>query len=397
MSPYGFFPILVRISDGYASPLADLPESLSKSSEYLLVETIRRVGVSNYSLIARLTGLNPETVRYKVNKQLRKMGLKVQVNVDLARLGFNLNVLQVKARMPTEGKSWIDHASYLTFVSKIMGSDRYVCLYALPYRFKKKYLDELSGLQRTHLIEQYESLEVSWIRYPPLRTEFYDFDNRSWTIDWNKIDMMRTEIGSSSLFPAYQDAKVDSIDITILKSLQDEPTVNPAKIAKRIDANARTVRYHYLEHIVKGKLVLNNNVRWVNPSLDEGKKGEQMQVVFSFRNLNQDEMESVRKLCNKIPFTWLEVGTTARSYFAFMDIPVAYFQETISHIEINIYPVRERFEMMMLDPGKTRTFGIPQQMFDVERGWRLLPFQEELNQPEMVEVLARSPSTEEEL
>ena len=34
-----------------------------RNQDYLLIETIKRVGPSNYSLLARLTGLNPETVR----------------------------------------------------------------------------------------------------------------------------------------------------------------------------------------------------------------------------------------------------------------------------------------------------------------------------------------------
>ena len=58
---------------------------ISRNTEYLLLETIRQVGVSNYSLIARLTGLSAETVRYKVNKQLSKMGLGILINIDYAQ------------------------------------------------------------------------------------------------------------------------------------------------------------------------------------------------------------------------------------------------------------------------------------------------------------------------
>ncbi len=338
------------------------------------METIRQVGVSNYSLIARLTGLNPETVRYKVNKQLRKLGLSIQINIDFARLGFALCALHVKARS-TEGRSWVDNSSYLLFAGKIMGSDRYLCLYALPFRFKKKYLDELSSLQQSHLIEQFESQEVSWLRYPPLRTEFFNFDEGQWVVDWNRIDSIHNEMGATSFFPTYQDAKVDSTDVQILRSLQEDPTVNPAKIAKSLGANARTVRYHYLEHIVKGKFILNNNVRWVEPLL-QGKRAELMQVIFSFRNLNQEEVVEIRKLCNRIPFTWFEAGTTERSYLAFLEIPVTYFHETIRYLEKNTESVRERFEMMILDADKTKSFNVPVEMFDLDRGWRLLPFQE---------------------
>src|SRR3989304_2311049 len=124
-------------------------EEIQKSRiDHLLVETIKQVGVSNYSLIARLTGLNPETVRYKVNRQLTRMGLGISVNVDFEGLGFKRGIFYVKASA-ISGKSWLDHTNYLTFIGKVMGVDRYLCMYAVPYRLKKKYLDSLLYLQQS--------------------------------------------------------------------------------------------------------------------------------------------------------------------------------------------------------------------------------------------------------
>src|SRR5580704_16567737 len=69
---------------------------LRRNQDYLLIDTIKRVGVSNYSLLARLTGLNPETIRYKVNRHLVKMGLGVFVNVNFADLGLAISLLTLK-------------------------------------------------------------------------------------------------------------------------------------------------------------------------------------------------------------------------------------------------------------------------------------------------------------
>src|SRR5438445_13750515 len=59
-----------------------------RNQDYVLLETIKQVGASNYSLIARLTGLNPETVRYKVSKQLAKLGLDLSINVNYSKQAF---------------------------------------------------------------------------------------------------------------------------------------------------------------------------------------------------------------------------------------------------------------------------------------------------------------------
>ena len=366
----------------YASPVSSSePPSeengeggaVSRSAEYLLVETIRRVGVSNYSLIARLTGLNSETVRYKVNRQLARMGLGIKVNLDYSNLGFSMGFLDVRARYHPN-RSWVDYCSYVTFVGKVMGSDRYLCLYALPHRFKKKYVDELAGLQTSGLIDHFDSSDVAWARNPPFRSELFDFERSQWNIDWGRLDGVQKETGLTTIFPCRDDAKVDSIDVKIILSLQEDPTVNPAKIAKQLGANPRTIRYHYLEHVVKGKLILGNNVRWASPLLEE-QQGNLMKVALSFRELLPEESTQVQKICNRIPFTWLELKLANGGYVALLEIPVRHFQETVQYVETRIEALQKKSEFIILDSMKTQMLNIPYEMFDHERGWRLMPFQ----------------------
>ncbi|MGI0091231.1 MAG: winged helix-turn-helix transcriptional regulator [Nitrososphaerales archaeon] len=345
---------------------------MSRNTEYLLIETIRQVGVSNYSLIARLTGLSAETVRYKVNKQLGKMGLGILVNIDYSQLGFTMGLLVVKPN-PNANKTWLDRASYLMLVSKAMGVDKYVCLYAIPYRFKKKYIDSIGDLQKIGLIEGFEFQEISWIRYPPLRSEFFDLDSGKWNVDWKRVDLTNTEMGPTSHL-VNQDAKVDFIDTKILKFMQEEPTISPAKIAKNLGANARTIRYHYAEHVQKGKLILGNNVRWIKGQV-AGKTPEIMQIAVTFRNLEPDELNSVRKLCNRIPFTLVEAAFESRGYFAFLDTPMEYFHETISYLERNTSMLNSKKEVTILDPTKTQFLNVADELYDKERGWRLMPVQ----------------------
>ncbi|HZW57384.1 MAG TPA: AsnC family protein [Nitrososphaerales archaeon] len=364
-----------EVDDGSTnSPSVEPAENIPRSTEYLLVETIRRVGVSNYSLIARLTGLNSETVRYKVNRQLSRMGLGVKVSLDYSNLGFSMSVLDVRARYHPN-RTWADYCSYLTFVGKVMGSDRYLCIYALPHRFKKKYTDELTSLQTSGLIEQFESTDVMWARNPPFRSEFYDFDHSRWNIDWERVDTAEKEMGLTTLFPCKEDPKIDSIDVKIILSLQEDPTINPAKIAKQLGANPRTIRYHYLEHVVKAKLILGNNVRRVDPtSGDQQQQGNVMKVALSFKELQQEEANAMQKICNKIPFTWLELKVANGGYLALLEIPVQHFQDTVQYIEGKTEPLQKKLDFLILDSFKTQSLNIPYEMFDLERGWRLMPF-----------------------
>jgi len=339
-----------------------------RNQDYLLIETIKRVGPSNYSLLARLTGLNPETVRYKISKQLGKFGLGLTVNINYGELGFSLGLLNVKANSAS-GKSWFDHVHYLMLLSKVVGTDRHICLYGIPFRFKKKYAESFEELKQKGIIEEYEMTELYWMRYPPFRSELYNFETKCWNVDWKRIESTTQEAGVTS-FAVNHDPKVDDVDIKILKYLKEDPTFGLAKVGKEIGVNPRTVRYHHTEHVMKGNLIIGNNVRWTWP-LQQGKGGEIMQVMAAFKALEQDEVSTVRKLFNKLPFTWVEGGTEGKDYFAFMDIPILCFHECVRFIETNLGAVRSKLEMSILDSAKTQYMNVPDEMFDKRLGWRL--------------------------
>ncbi len=339
-----------------------------KNQDYLLLETIKRVGVQNYSLLSRLTGLNAETIRYKVNRHLARLGLGVTINVNYGELGLAMAYLTVKPNN-SSGKSWLDRMSYVVFAGKAMGANRYFCLAAVPFRLKKKYLESVEQVKADGLIEEYEFKELYWMRYPPFRPEFYDFGDKSWKMDWNRLLMTMGEIGPSFV-SVNRDSKVDFIDLKILSAMMRDPTLPLARVAKEISANPRTVRYHHSEHVVKENFILGNNIRWVKP-LQEGNAGGVTQAVILSNGLSEDGMAKVRKFCNSLPFTWLEGGTEDKTYLAVVDIPMTEFHACVHQIELNLQGAGDSYDIMMLDASKTKPMIIPDEMYDPERGWRL--------------------------
>jgi hypothetical protein len=339
-----------------------------KNQDFLLLETIKKVGVQNYSLLSRLTGLNAETIRYKVNRHLTRLGLTTTINVDYGELGLSMGYISVKPN-GASGKSWLDRMSYLVFVAKCFGSNRYLCLAAVPFRLKKKYIDALEQIKQEGLIESYEYRELYWVRYPPFRPEFYDFEERRWRMDWNRFDMTMGESGRAFM-SVNRDSAVDYVDLKILSALLKDPTAPLAKTAKEMDVNPRTVRYHHSEHVEKNKFILSNNIRWVKP-FQERNPGDVMQALIVAQKLDEDGMSKVRKFFNCLPFTWLEAGTEERDYLAITDIPLSEFQTCMQQIEMQLMRVGKAYEVMMLDASKTKPLSIPDEMFEEKRGWRL--------------------------
>src|SRR2546427_13241860 len=107
------------------------------------------------------------------------------------------------------------------------------------------------------MIEVYKSTELYRIRSPPFRSELYDFDAKSWAVDWRKIDGTSQEAGGTS-FSVNRDSKVDEVDLKILRYLGEDPTSGLAKIGKEVNASPRTVRYHPTQHVVKENPMLRN-------------------------------------------------------------------------------------------------------------------------------------------
>jgi hypothetical protein len=111
-------------------------------------------------------------------------------------------------------------------------------------------------------------------------------------------------------------------------------------------------------------------VRWTWP-LQQGKSAEIMQVMVGFKGMEQEEVSVVRKLFNKLPFTWVEGGTEGRDYFAFMDVPILSFHDCIRFIESHLGDLRTKLEVSILDSAKTQYMNVPDEMFDKRLGWRL--------------------------
>jgi DNA-binding Lrp family transcriptional regulator len=344
-----------------------------RNLDYLLIETIKQVGVSNYSLLARMTGLNPETVRYKISKQLTKYGLGVQVNLNHAEMGMSVGLMVVDA---DPAKEWLGEISYLFYEGKVIGAGKYVCLYAVPFRFKKKYSDIIAYLKEKREINNYELIDANWVRYPSFRPEFYNFDAKKWDVDWKRVGMTSAESGATSA-DINRETELDYFDIRILKAMQQNPTVSQAKVASEMNANPRTLRYHHAEHVVKGKMILNSNVRWRRPAL-EGKPGDVMQMVVLFRGLGREKAAMARKLMNRIPFTWVEGGSEGGDYFALLDVPIDRLYETARYVEGNTEDVKNSFSMLMLDSQKSRYLFLPEEMFDLKRGWTLPSYRQEM-------------------
>ena len=157
-----------------------------------VIEAIKKVGPRNCSLISRMTGIPTETVRYKIKNQLIKKGISFRVNVNYARLGLIRTWATFKFNRKITNyahlilNSMAENA-YLIYYARSLLDESYVAMFAIPREFIMDYRKLLDKLVEIGILSSYEFdplIQVDFVQFNP---KYYDFNFRSWKIDWRKI------------------------------------------------------------------------------------------------------------------------------------------------------------------------------------------------------------------
>lgn len=345
-----------------------------ESDLYTIVEIIKRVGPRNVSLISRLTGIPVETVRYKIRRQLIKNGIGVHVSVDYSKLGLVRNWLALNfdgkfRELAPKMLETLSKTGYLIYYGRILPQGTFISIVALPPSLKAQYVEFLDSLMDLGILTSYWMDELAWIRHLSMRPEYYDFETKAWKVDWDSLHqskvivkrMMDSEVG---------EPMADKTDLLILKELQIN-SMNPiSKIAERLGLKPKTVRYHYMEHILRRGLIPNFIVRW--QGFREEIQRSILNAFIEFRNLTERSLLDVQKVFHRLPFTWFDAVSNNRSlYLAFLSLPVTQYMSLLSYLQANTFAYK--FEIKLIDTSCTVGYTIPYEMFNETQGWTFNP------------------------
>jgi len=341
---------------------------------YTIVETIKRVGPRNVSLISRLTGIPVETVRYKIRRQLIKNGIGGHISVNYNKLGLVRNWLVLDfdekyREMATRMLAALSKTGYLIYYGRILPQGTYVSIIALPPSLRVQYGELLDRLMDLGILASYEMDELAWIRHLSMRPEYYDFETKMWKVDWASLhqskvivnQMMDSEVG---------EPMVDKTDLLILKELQIDSMKTISKIAKRLELKPKTVRYHYMEHVLRRGLITNFIVKWQGSR--EQMHRSILNAFIEFRDLTERSLLDVQKVFHRLPFTWFDAVSNNRSlYLAFLSLPVTQYINLLDYLQASVSV--HRFEIKLVDTFCAEAYTIPYEMFNETRGWVFSP------------------------
>lgn len=343
-----------------------MPDRLSR-----LVDAINRVGIRNVSLLSRLTGIPTETVRYTLNQRFPELGLSVGLSVDYDRLGLErkfaiLEFASGDFDYAPELLSRLAKVAFLTYSSREILRPRYVATFGVPITQEEKFRSFLKTLVRGKVLFNFRLEGIEWTRHLALRSEYYDFKNKRWNIDWNRVEALKEAPPAPPITTEPSPRPdLDTIDLLLVKELELQSWRNISEIARKLRLNDRTVRWHYTGHVLP--MISSYFVR----RLPLGSEGltKLVGLIQEFRGLSPKKLASIRRLFNNFPFTWNEGGRKDGYYLTVSTIPSEQLVESLQFLTPRLQKEVSSWETYALDLSSSYSYTIPYENFDDKVGW----------------------------
>ncbi|MBI2127207.1 MAG: hypothetical protein HYU02_07865 [Thaumarchaeota archaeon] len=329
-----------------------------------IVDAIAKVGPTNYSLISRMNKIPESTVRYNVNK-LADMGVLVQPAVAYEKLGFERYWAFFEFGDKYKGRESVlfqmmNEKAYLVYFTRLLPQGKYVAILAVPTSVRAEYSRFISNMIDAGILKSCQMHELLWIRYPQMKTEYYDFEAKRWNIDWKALSKATPNVAEPrSEELALQ--KADLIDLLIIKEIQANAIIPLTKIASKLKINSKTAYYHYRNHILGKKFIRNYIVRWRG----FGKRRYvTIPIKFWYTGLTGPELMQVQKTFNSIPLMWTDAISKDRStYFAELAAPNEQLQDLLWFIWQSTESFASKVNSGFADSPFGLGYTVPYQMY----------------------------------
>lgn len=364
------------IREKYSKDLVEVREKkdIFNNDFGLIIGAIKRVGPRNCSLISRLTSLPIETVRHKIEKQLVSKGFRFHVNVDYKKLGLVRHWLTLYfsdeySELATKILDILSRTGYLIYFGRIVPQGSYASIIALPVDAIEEYTRFLEGFIDLGILDSYEIDELAHVQQHFIKHEFYDFKKGTWNVNWAELEQSKADLPKTVENQSYE-MMADEKDLHILEQLQFDPTASFAKIARELNMNQKSVRYHYFKHIVGRHLIKEYIVRW-QASLGKNERRAIFSLIVQLRNFKSGDLSTVQEIFHKVPFTWFDAfSVDGGFYLAYVTLPMAQYVNLLDFLRRNLpKQYLDSLKMSLIDMFCSMGYTIPYEMFNEEHGW----------------------------
>ncbi len=315
-----------------------------------------------------MTGAHAETIRYKVKKQFRKLGLRIQADVDYRKLGLiplwvDLRFSPVFGRSAREVFLALNRTAYLVYYGKLLPQRNFTSMFAVPAGKVSQHEELLAHMKRVGILEGFKTREAVAIRGSMMNPRFFNFHTGGWEVDWS--DVRRGPSSELEVARAVPGARVDLYDLLLVKEMQIDSLQHLVSIARKVKVPAKTLEYHYRAHVQEQKLIPNYYVRWAH-DIESSVAHSVLVTKLTFRGLG-GAFRRVQRAVSKIPFLWTEYAFSDGAYEAFLYIPVRELAPTLDYLDSEVPDLDESVQVSFVKRQEASLFTIPYEMF--KDGW----------------------------
>ena len=337
-----------------------------------LVKLLTEVG-PDIPEISRSLKQFKESVRYRYKEKILNKGFAVQANVDHERLG--LRRVKVVLDFAEEYRKFLElilasmnELCFLSGFAKTMPRGYYVASFSVPREFVDDLKSFLNVMKEKGMFSRLDIVDFDWIRFVPMKAEFYDFDTGLWDFDWTT--KATSDFGSAQYMPS-SPTKFDYVDLLLIKEFQMDANKSLKEISDKLKVNYKKLAWHYTTHVIARHLLNGYSVNWMGTRYDYEiekvlhRQHRYFAVFLLVRGVTEYETMSLRQAIDRLPYLWSEaVGANYSCEFSF---PVDFVVEGLQYLTEAISAVKEKTEIYTVDQSEAVTFTIPYFRFDQAR------------------------------
>jgi hypothetical protein len=331
----------------------------------------------NINEIARRTGQFKETVRYRYHRFFLKNGITIQAVPNYARLGFKRLILVAKLNPACEvdPKSIFNALSdfcYLHSFTRVLLTGEYVIHVAVPSELAERCAAVYRALRDARLFTELEILAFEEMRNPPMKPEFFDFTEGTWSSGWT----LAPARGAKLPLSATRLEKYDKIDLLVLKELDIDAGRTLVKMAENVKVNLGALEFHFRDHVKARELFKGYRLVWQGTGYDVAqekalsRKDFYIELTILLTGGTQAEVAELMLLLNRTPFLWSEAYGSA--YCAEIFLPNYACTEFLEYIDKLANKLGRKLRVLFMDQSQTKRFVITYSLFDGStRKWGL--------------------------
>jgi hypothetical protein len=334
-----------------------------------LVELITEVGPDVPEISKRL-GQFKESVRYRYKEKILNKGFAVQAMPDYEKLGLKRVILKVEFGedyKPYEQSilTAMNELCYVTSFTKTLPRGWYIVDANVPTEYVNPFVEFMNELKRMGLFSRLEANDFEWVRYPPMRAEYYDFNVGRWDFDWPATES--ADLDSASYFPSGRE-KFDYTDLLLIKEFMMDANKSLAEISEKLKVKYKKLAWHYTTHVLGRGLIKTYRVNWIGTKYDYKiekalhRTHRYLPISLLVRDLTEVKRMELMAQAHRIPFLFFEA--VGKSYFADFFLPTDSITEGLRYLEGMIATYGDKADVSIEDVTNALGFTISYGLFD---------------------------------